>query len=467
MIDLYTIFSDFPELRREIFSFFDNYAKLPINSMNVFIMKQLSRSFYYLPLYEKLVVSKQSKSFLHRFLKTNTLRKLHIRDNNSKLYTLPLELFTSLEKITIDSLSEREFYFFCKYFSKLPITNLKINYCTCNFPENILHFNRLKTLYITITSKENEEVIFDLLKINKGTLRKLKIGVYTGRNIDEGKMVQTIKDNLSLEFIKIRGDLFSYDMIKPITKTIRELFRYQPGCVNDLRYILSLRIHGVKNSDLSILFHTLEVVETVAIIGVSSNIESIRYSNDCKYKRIIHKPGPYEGDQYEAYDCTGCDVFVKSKNLCSLYLSQFTLYTFELRHPGSLLRITMSDVCISKPVYFPKVSEIHIDNLNIHPETFHFHHLKVPRLRTLNISSCLIATPFAFHAVKSLSIQNSIVDVDILTMLKRHKNLEYILFFHNSWSASYEKKRIEKYLRSKKIEYYHANEWSWMVSIHD
>ena len=121
-IDLYTIFRNFPELKREIFSYFDKYDD------NIFIFRQLARSFYYLPLYDKLVLSKQPMSFLKKFLKINKISKFHIRNNNPKMYKLPVELFGSLEKLTIDSLTEREFHFFCKYFSVLPIVNLKIKF---------------------------------------------------------------------------------------------------------------------------------------------------------------------------------------------------------------------------------------------------------------------------------------------------------------------------------------------------
>lgn len=456
MIDLYIIFRNFPELKREIFSWFDKYD----DTFSISIFRQLDRSFYYLPMYEKLVVSKQPISFLKKFLTINKVRKLHIQNNNNKIYKLPIKLFGFLEKIIIDSLDAREFYFFCKYFSALPIVNLKINYCTCKFPHNILQFNKLKTLDITITRKDNEDLIFNFLITNKATLRKLKIGVYTGRNIDEQLMVKTIRENLSLEFIDIRGDLFSHDMIKPRTKIIRARFEHIPNRVNDLRYILSLRVCNIRNYDLPIIFNTLEVVEWVSLSGMLSNIDSIRYSDDYKYARIIWKPSHYEPDIYEPYDNTSCDIIVKSRNLHGFYLTTFTINSFELSNPSKLNRIYLSDVCFLKPVCFPRVTEIEIDNFSMNPETFNINMFKLPKLKNLNMFCCLVTTQFVFKSLKSLNIQNSIVYIDILNILRKHRNIKSILFYHNSWSEElYDKNRIEQYLHSNRIDYYDSKDW--------
>lgn len=455
MIDLYTIFTNFPELKREIFSWFDKYD----DTFQISIFRQLDRSFYYLPLYEKLVIYKQPISFLKKFLTINKVRKLHIINNNSKLYKLPIKLFSSLEKITIDSLDEREFYFFCKYFSVLPIINLKINYCTCKFSDNLLQFNKLKTLDIHITRKDNEDLIFNFLKTNKDTLRKLKIGVYTGRNINEQLMAKIIKENLSLDFIDLRGDLFSYDMINPRTKIIRARFTYDRNHVNDLRYILSLRMYDIKNSDLPIIFNTLEVVQWVSLSGLSSNIESIQYSDDYKYSRIIWKPSQYEPDTYQPYDNTSCDIIVKSRNLNSFYLTTFTINSFELSNPNKLNRIYLSDVNFLKPISFPRVTEVDIDNFIMNPEIFNINMFKLPKVKNLNIFCCLITTQFVFKTIKSLNIQNCIINIDILNTLKQHKNIKSILFYHNNWSVSYNKIQIEKYLHSKRIDYYDSKDW--------
>lgn len=51
------------------------------------------------------------------------------------------------------------------------------------------------------------------MKINKKTLKKLKIGIYTGREIDEQKLIKIIKDDLFLEYIDImeRFNFLWYD----------------------------------------------------------------------------------------------------------------------------------------------------------------------------------------------------------------------------------------------------------------
>lgn len=461
MIDLYTIMGDFPELREIILSYFDKYFnKYDETDFNAkHTIRQLSRSYYYLPLYEKLNIGKQSLTFLKKFLIINKIRKLHIVDNNNKLYRLPIQLFNSLEKLTIDSLNTKEFYFFCKYFSVLPINNLKINYCSCKYPDNLLQFNKLKTLDITITSKDNEELIFNLLKINKHTLQKLKIGVYTGKNIDEQLMAKIIEENLSLEFIEIRGDLFSYNMIKPRTKIIRACFEYQPTYIKSLTYLVSLEMFNIKNDDLPIIFNTLILARWIYLSGKSSNIDSVRYSEDYKYKRVIYKPWGWEPDDYEQYDYTYSNVLVKSNNLRSFYLSSFTINKFELTNPDILDHFTIADVCFLKPVCFPKVVEITIENYNMNPETFNINNFTLPKLKYLNMHRCLVTTQFVFRSVKSLNIQNSIINIDMLHTMYRHRSIKSILFYHNDWSELYDKKKLVQYLKSKRIDYYNSNDW--------
>lgn len=450
--DLYLLLT-VPELRREVFSFLDKYDD------DVFIFRQLSRSFYYMCLYEELGISKQPPSFLKKFLKINRIKKLHIRENHRKMYKLPIELFGSLEKITIDSMDARELYFFCKYFSVLPIVNLKIKYCTCVVPKNILQFNKLKTLDITITSKENEDIVFELLKTNKHTLRKLKIGVYTGKNVDEERLTRTIETHLCLETLEIRGDLFSYNMIRPVTKHIRSSpFLYIPERVNDLKYILTLRLDGLRNRDMSIVFRTLEHVEWVDLTGLDANVERIQYSEEYKYERIIYKPSKYDTNTYEPYDHTSCDVYVKSKKLHGFHFNNFTIRCFELSNPERLRRIYLTDVRVVQPLFFPGVTSMEMDNFCMDPEHVEFEYFQIPNIKELHIHCCLIRKPFVFKTLRSLNIQNSIVEIDMLCMMKQHKSLRSTLFYHNIW-PEYDKKRLEQYFKSRKIEYYESNDW--------
>lgn len=463
MIDLYTIFCNFPELKGEIFSYFDKYDY----DRDIAALKVTSLSFYYLPMYNRLIIDKQSKSSIANNLKNNKIKTLIIRRNNSlkKLYKISKDFFTSIKKIKIDpilckdELTTKELFFLFKFFSNLNITNLKFDYCTCLLPKNLLNFNKLITLDIHITCKENEELIFKLLQINKNTLRKLKIGIYTGRNIDEQKLVKIIEDSLKLEFIDIRGDLFSYKMLNPKMKYIRSYFQYNSNYTNDLKYIISLKVDKITNEDLSIICSTLDLAEYLSLCGVSANIDSIVYPNDHKYEKILYDDYDFNDDFYKEYDCSKANVFIKSKNLKSMYLYSFTIDTFELNNSNTLISMTIEDVCFLKPIYLPKLARLYVHNYDMNPENFNINNFKLPKLKDLSMLHCLVTTPFVYNCLESLNIQTSIIDFDILHILKKHKNLEDILFYKNYWSDSYNKKTIEKYLKNKRIKYYESSDW--------
>lgn len=464
MIDLYTIFWNFPELKGEIFSYFDKYDY----DRNIAALKIISRSFYYLPMYNKLTIDKQSKSSISNFLKNNNIKTLIIRKNNSlnKLYKISKDLLKSVNKIKIDpilcnyELSTKELFFLFKFFSDLKITNLKFNYCTCILPNNLINFNKLVKLDINITSKDNEDLVFNLLTNNKNTLRKLKIGIYTGRNIDEQKLIKIIEDNLLLEFLEIRGDLFSYKMINPKMKYIRSSFKYNSNYVNTLKYILSLRLYDLTNIDFEVLCSTLELVEHLSLCGVSANIDSIIYTSGHKYEKILY--GDYDefnDNFYKPYDFSKANIYIKSKNLKSIYLYSFTIDKFKLSNPDILTSMTIEDICFLKQVYLPKLNRLYVHNYDMNPENFNINKFKLPKLKDLSMLHCLVTTPFVYNCLNSLNIQTSIIDVNILHILKKHKNLEEILFYHNFWSESYDKVSIEKYLKNKRIDYYDKHDW--------
>lgn len=353
----------------------------------------------------------------------------------------------------------RELYFFCKHFSQFPIVNLHIKYCTCKLPDTILRFNKLRTLDITITSKDNEEMVFNLIRLNRHTLRKLKVGVYTGRNIDEQRLARTIEENLSLEVLEIRGDIFTHKMITPRMKHPRARFLYAPEHLYDLTRLVTLNAYGIRNHDLDTLFRTLECVEWVYLSGVSSNIESIRYSEDYKYKKLIWKPWSFEPDDYEPYDFTSCDLFVKSKNLRSFYLTTFAIRRFELSSPETLKTIHFSDIQTLEPLFFPEVVELDIDNFHLNPEVLNLDHFRLPKLRYLSLHKCLISRPFWFRSLRSMNIQNSIVMIDMLHTVQRHFGLRDILFFNNEWCDTFDKSRLQTHFHSRKIDVSDYAQW--------
>jgi hypothetical protein len=258
-MDIYELFSRYKGIQKDIFSYFNKYED------NILVFRILSKNFTKLDLYDILIIQKlknknQTKSYIKNFLFYNNIKKLYIHNFNKKLLMIDSHLYSNLKKITIESFSEKDFYFFTKYFSKLPIQNLKLLYLKFKYPNILCEFKNLIKLDIHITMKENEDIIFELLKINKNTLRKLKIGIYTGKNIDKQKLKSIIESDLKLENIDIRNDLFSYKMIHPMTKKIHCIFPYNTNEIYTLKYLIYLRMHSVKNNDLKNIFNILEYV---------------------------------------------------------------------------------------------------------------------------------------------------------------------------------------------------------------
>ena len=392
-MDLYDLFS-LSDIKDFIMSYLCKYND------NIYIFRMLCKSFYYLPLYHKFKVENvycknkyisQSKSYIQNFLKINKIKKLYINKYNKHIYVNPT-FYSHLQKIKVDSLSEKQFYFFVKYFSKFSIQNLKLNYIEFKYPDILLKFNQLKTLDITITCKENEDIIFELLKVNQDTLRKLKIGIYTEKGIDEQKLVQIIKNFLKLEYINIRGDLFSYDMIKSNMKIIINPFKFDFSKINTLKYLYTLRLNFVKNVYLEPIFSSLEIIETLSLYGISSNYETYNDEIYEKYQNIISKSN-YDED-HEEYDYTVGKIIIKSPNLNHIFLSDFTIEQIELPVENSLKSIYINDVCFKKEIYLPKLIEFTVENSRINPENVDLKLFKFPKLKDISIHHCIIKDVF-------------------------------------------------------------------------
>jgi hypothetical protein len=457
-MDLYEIFYRLPDMKDHIMSYFSKYED------NIYIFRMLSKSFNHLNIYHKLKIEKfyyktkyknQSKTYIQNFLKDNKIKKLKITEYNKHIYVDP-KYYSNLQKISVDSLDEKQFSFFVKYFSKFPIQSLKLKYMDIKYTNNLLQFNQLKTLDITITKKENEDIIFELLKINKNTLRKLKIGIKTGRGIDEQKLVDIIKNNLKLEYIDIRGDLFTYDMIKSNTKIIIRNFKCDFSQIYKLKYLQKLRLHSVKNIHLESIFNSLEMIESIALWGMASNYETYNDEIYEKYKDIIYVD-QYD-DDHEKYDDTIGKINIKSPFLNHIFLHGFTIDHIELPNINSLESLYIEDVFFKKAIYLPKITHFTIENYKMNPENFNIKFFKFPKLCELNIHHCVLNDLFVYNKIKLLNIQHSLLNINLLYLLKKHHNLKNILFFYNKYN-NMNKLEIIKYLKSKKIDCDDNKEW--------
>jgi len=88
VMDLYEIFLRIPDIRDIIFSYLDKYQD------NLYVFRKLSKSFYYIHLYDHLRITKlntnnkysnQPKKFIKNFLQSNKIKSLYISDFNKKL----------------------------------------------------------------------------------------------------------------------------------------------------------------------------------------------------------------------------------------------------------------------------------------------------------------------------------------------------------------------------------------------
>lgn len=358
-------------------------------------------------------------------------------------------IFSSLKKLVIDDIdTEKNFYFLMKYFSDIPIENLKLKYLTIPYSRILLRFNKLKKLDITITSKKNENIIFDLLLLNKHRLKKLKIGVYTSKDIDEKKLVNIIEDNLRLEYIDIRSDLLTPKMLFSNIKTISDPFVFTFEYLSKLTNIINLRITILKNSDLNLLLNQLELVESISLWGTTNNYEI--YSDEDK----INYPFLFDTELYDnilPYDGSSASVSIRSPYLKHLFLNGFTISDFELKNPEKLRYFTIEDVYFKCNVFLPKVLVFTVENIIINPLHFDIHLFKLSQCKELNIHNVLLRQSIIFNKLEYINIQNSMIRFCFYGFLQKHKKLKEVLFYNNKYDIEYDQEKLESYAQKKKI----------------
>lgn len=446
--DLYSFMRDYPDLREVVFSFLCRYEG------EKFLLRQLSKSFNHLSLYTRLSIRKQSRAFLYRFLKTHQIHTLVMNQHNRNLYKLPNTVFSYMRKLIICSLEEKEFYICCNFFSRCQkIKNLKIIYYEYTIPLVVLRFSRLATLDICITRKTNEDIVFQLLHINKTTLGKLKIGIYTGYDIDERQLQTIIEDELRLEYLGLRGDLVTPKMIKPCTRYIRHIITYAPESVYRLSYLIKLRVKDVSNTSLSILCRNLYIVEELSVWGVLSNYRHMTADHPHADDFLVNTD---RMDLSVPYDNTTANVVISSR-LSSLFLYGFTVCDFDVGN--SITRLMVEDVCFKQPVYLPSLYSLYIDNMMIDPKDFSIYIFKTPRVRQVSILRCLVREFFVFNAMRSLNMQHCKISIDMEHIIRKHKNLRDVLFYVNTWERDFRIETFTRLLKARRIEHHDSTEW--------
>lgn len=435
-----------------VFSYLNKYED------NRFVLRQLSRSFYRLPLYETLSINKQPKTFLSGFLRTNRVRNLVIRNHNKNLFKIPRDLFRYVRKIVIHTLDSKELHLLCRLFSRYHITNLKVMYCTCPLPLSLLSFSSLERLDITITSRENQDPVLHLLRINRSTLKKLKLGIYTGKGVEEDIVTTIIKQDLCLEHIDIRGNLFSYEMIRSCTRHIIPIIPYIESKSDMLQYIVRLRLDGLANRHLPTIFRNLAVVGDLCLYGGLSNYEHVTYVDGHEFKYVLRDYDNH--DLSLPYDGTVADILdIKSRALTVLFMNGFTIRRFCV---PSLTEMVIEDVCFTMPVRLPMLRYLYVENAVMDPRRFTLDVFDFPGLMSLELIHCIVKDMFVYHSLRTVNIQHSILSIDMEDLIERHKRcLGSVLFYMNRWTDTQKKKGCSDIMRSNKIKIHHhcIEEW--------
>jgi hypothetical protein len=216
-----------------------------------------------------------------------------------------------------------------------------------------------------------------------------------------------------------------------------------------LQYIIKLRIENVSNNDLSILSHSLLVVEQLSVWGIISNFDHITTHGHTQ--NFLH-----DIDLNVPYDKTVANVFIKSTKLSFLFMNSFTINEF---YPMNLKDIMIEDVCFQKTIYAPNVYSLHVENMLMNPEIFSINVFKMPKLRQISLLRCFIREMFVFHSLKSINIQNSILSIDMENLFKKMKKIQSTLFYYNTWPLHFNKNKFIRLLESKHIEMHDCSEW--------
>ena len=448
--DLYSFLRTFTDLRDLVFSYLCKHED------NRFVLRQLSRSFYNLSLFQTLSVDKQSRAFLTRFFRTNRVRKLILRNHNRNLFRIPRETLRHVRKIIMYSLNEKEIHLSCTLFSRVPVINLKMVHCTGPLPRSLSLFSSLQHLDIVITSRDNQDIVFDLLRLNRATLKKLKIGIYTSRGVDEAAMQEILVRDLRLEHIDVRADLFTYDMIRPCTRRIAPIIPYIESKNTMLRSIVRLRLDGLVNRHLPILFKNLSVVEQLSLFGGLSNFEHVPYKDGHEFGYILRDYD--DRDLSIPYDGTMANVdAVQSEALAFLYMKGFTIGDFP---DTPLKEMMITDVCFVRPVYLSVLKDLYVENEVLNPRCFSITAFRLPRLTSLGLIHCLVKDVFVYNRLGSLNIQHSIISIDVRLLMRRHKRyLKTLLFYSNQWPEWFDKEGSLRLARTLHINAREPEDW--------
>jgi hypothetical protein len=129
-----------------------------------------------------------------------------------------------------------------------------------------------------------------------------------------------------------------------------------------------------------------------------------------------------------------------------------------MSRPEIFTNLYLSDVRLRRPLYFPALKMLSIQNFNLNPEHHDIVNLQMPKIQNLYINCRLIHKDFTYPSLRSMAIQNSIIKINMQDLIHRHPHLQEIIFYHNDWDVI-EKSDLEDILDDRHIVHNDSDEW--------
>lgn len=411
MHTLETFLLTYSDLRANIF---DYLGFLRGRYRHLYRLRQISFCFWKGSLYDTCEIdTNTSQKFLDSFLCNNpSIRKLYV-------YGIPHNFFCRNKKNYFSSVHTLRFEFPVKtqILSLLcfpSITSLKMCFTDCDLPVSILKWKKLQTLDMIITSQDNAQRMQMLLYQNKSTLENLTLDLCWTREIDFSGIVSTIVDHLRLKSFSLSTALFSYPMIGPSTERVLSFISFDMGRVGMLRHLKQVRLDMLKNSDLPIVFQTLELVESMTLYGMDRNYKKVVYDQIDKYPFFIQMQSEdiFQDSLVEPYDGSSAPIVVQSPRLKTLCLSCFTIRSFTFAQSCCLDLLYIQDVEFSQCVFLPFLTCLHIENLTLCPKKCVLDQFDLPRLHYLTVQNCVITDAiFSYRTLYELHLDHCLLCV--------------------------------------------------------
>jgi hypothetical protein len=449
---LYSFFLQKQDLKTKCLQYLDQQTDYQHSKLKI-----LSNEFNYLPIFTKYNISTRlSKSEILDMFKINKINTIAFYSFNKNFLSVPVKYLSFLKIIKFEDFwggkkfDEKNLQLL---FNHIPnhIIELDIENLDIKIPLNILKFTNIESLSICFY-EQNEDVLFDLLELNQKSLKKLIIKKYFKFKTLNVQKLNIILNKLNLEYIDFPRELFNYDFVKYKTKYIENQITFDILHYKKLTYIKSLDIENVTNIQLQLLAKNCIYLENVHICGIMNNIEIAPPEIVAKNAKI-HNWWNEIKDDYE-YDGLAPNIEFSSNNLHHLILCKFTIKKLSFLNIDSIKTLKIRDVNIKNKLYLPKLKEFEVDNNYINSETFNYKNFKFPQLQILSLEGVLVNKYFSFHKLNTLWIQLSIIDVDIIKLLKKNKKItsctiynDLILSEENEINSfKYIMKNIKKYL---------------------